>query len=298
MLIEIHDVGHGACATITCPNGARILVDCGQSSRLGWYPSIAFDGVFTDLMVVQNLDEDHVKDLVHVWKNVPLGALYTNPTITANALASMKAGGGMGSGIAMMHRILDAYGSGLIGTEPDLGGVLMRCYHNRYGDDFDDTNNLSLATFVRLGAFTILFSGDLEAAGWRALLRLPSFVSILSSVNILLTSHHGRANGCCAEVFEVVRPQAVIFSDDAKQFETQEADAWYRRRVVGLPVIDAVPDAIAGFPRRHVLTTRRDGTISILVNQRGEFLVTPSRRTPAVAHSISESLRRFSSPVV
>lgn len=29
MKIDIHDVGHGACAALTGTNGARIMIDCG-----------------------------------------------------------------------------------------------------------------------------------------------------------------------------------------------------------------------------------------------------------------------------
>ena len=66
--------------------------------------------------------------------------------------------------------------------------------------DFTDTNNLSLAVFVRYGAFTILLAGDLEAAGRRALPRMPGCVADLASVSVFVASHHGRDNDCCEEV--------------------------------------------------------------------------------------------------
>ena len=66
MKIDIFDVGHGNCSLITCPNGARIMVDCGFKSDLGWFPSVAFAGQFIDLLVFNNLDEvrwDHLTNL-------------------------------------------------------------------------------------------------------------------------------------------------------------------------------------------------------------------------------------------
>jgi beta-lactamase superfamily II metal-dependent hydrolase len=277
MKIEVHDVGHGACAVVTCPNGARIMLDCGFHRDRKWFPSVVFAGQFIDALALTNLDEDHVDDLPYLWKNVRIGSIYSNPSVSASALATMKAKDGMDSGVRYAHALLTQFGPGHVGTMADSGDAFAWAYSNVYGVDFDGrsacaTNNLSLATFVRWGSFTMLFAGDLEVAGWRALLRYPEFVRDLATVKVLVASHHGRRNGCCDDVFKVVRPEIVIFSDDAKRFETQETDSWYRHRVMGIPVRGTYP-----LKKRHVYTTRRDGTITIDVHASGQYLVTPSR---------------------
>jgi hypothetical protein len=187
----------------------------------------------------------------------------------------MKREFGMDRGVSMAHAILRQHGPGLVGTPANFGEVTAWAWSNRYGIDFVKTNNLSLATFIRWGTFTVLFSGDLETAGWRALLRNPGFVADLRTVTVLVASHHGRANGRCEEVFNIARPEIVIFSDDRKQHESQETDAWYRQRVSGIPVLDSRPLGL--LPRmRHVLTTRRDGSLTIQVDRSGRYLVLPS----------------------
>jgi len=281
MKIEIHDVGHGGCALVTCPNGAGIMLDCGLRTDPAWFPSVSCMGEYINLLVLQNLDEDHVEDLPYVWDKVRLGAIYSNPTVTAAALAAMKREQGMNEGVRHVHAILNRFRPGLIGARPNLGDVRAWAYTNRYGIDFNDTNNLSVATFIGWGSFTILFAGDLETKGWQALLRIPDFVADLATVTVLVASHHGRANGCCDEVFKIVRPEIVIFSDDTKQYETQETDGWYRQRVRGIPDFDSTPDPIFGFKKRHVLTTRRDGTMIIQVSSSGGYMVTRARREPA-----------------
>ena len=30
MRVDIFDVGHGACSVITCPDGKRLMIDCGS----------------------------------------------------------------------------------------------------------------------------------------------------------------------------------------------------------------------------------------------------------------------------
>jgi beta-lactamase superfamily II metal-dependent hydrolase len=279
MKIEIHDVGHGGCSVVTCPNGARIMLDCGFSSDRRWFPSLVYADEFIDALVLTNLDEDHVSDLPYVWRGVTLGSIYSNPAVTAAALAAMKRDFGMDEGVRHAHAILCRFGPGRIGPIADSGSVRAWTYSNRYYLDFEDTNNLSVATFIRWGAFTILFAGDLETAGWRTLLQNPLFVDDLRTITVLVASHHGRANGRCEEVFGVVRPQIVVFSDDRKRFESQDTDAWYRHRVSGIPVLGPAPTRIPQ-GRRHVYTTRRDGTLTIQVDPTGCYLVTPMRADP------------------
>ncbi len=285
MKIEIHDVGHGGCAVVTCPNGSRIMLDCGFDANRDWFPSVVYSGQWIDVLVITNLDEDHVEDLPYVCDRVTLGSIYSNPTVTAAALAAMKREHGMDEGVRKAHAILSRFGPGHVGEMADLGEVRAWGYSNRYGLDFIDTNNLSVATFVRWGAFTILFAGDLETAGWRALLRNSAFVADLATVTVFVASHHGRANGRCEEVFKIVRPEIVVFSDDRKQHESQETDAWYRQRVSGIPMLDAVPSSIIP-KKRHVYTTRRDGTLTIQVERTGRYVATPTRADPPPAFGL------------
>jgi hypothetical protein len=88
-------------------------------------------------------------------------------------------------------------------------------------------------------------------------------------------------------VFNIVRPEIVIFSDNRKQYESQETDAWYRHRVLGIPVLDGRPLGL--MPRmRHVLTTRRDGSLTIRVDRFGRYLVSPTRSgSPQVSNLAS-----------
>jgi len=280
MRIDIHDVDHGGCAVITGPQGHRLMLDCGLSVDRSWFPSIAHHGERIDTLMLLNLDEDHCQDLSYVWKNCPLGAIVSNPTVTAPALRAMKAKCGMREGVTTATAILEHFGRGFVGNwSHDLGGVQWHAFWNRYGSDFTDTNNLSLAVFVRFGGFTILFGGDLERAGWRKLLALPAFCDLLPTTNVYVASHHGRENGCCEELFALCRPQLVIFSDGVKQHETQETLAWYRARTIGVPDYSR-PAGLLGHPLRRVMTTRRDGTIAIEVSANGNFLITPSKRRP------------------
>lgn len=273
MKIEIHDVDHGACVVVTSPTGQRLMIDCGLNRDKPWFPSIQYLGERIDTLMLMNLDEDHVEDFVSIWDRCQIGGIVSNPTVTATALRSMKAEGGMRSGVAHAASILQHFRSGFIGDwSNDLGGISWEAFWNVYGRDFTDTNNLSLATFVSWKGFTILFGGDLECAGWRKLLENPLFRARLPEVKVLVASHHGRENGQCADLFTYFRPELVIFSDGAKQYQTQETNCWYAQRVRGIPDLTK-PLSMIGYQSRSVMTTRRDGTVEIEVGADGRYMV-------------------------
>jgi hypothetical protein len=48
-----------------------------------------------DLLVIGDLDEDHVDDLPCVWHRVTLGSSFSNPSVTAAELAAMEREHGM-----------------------------------------------------------------------------------------------------------------------------------------------------------------------------------------------------------
>ena len=119
------------------------------------------------------------------------------------------------------------------------------------------TNDLSLAVVVQFGAFKIVFTGDLEVGGWRRLLTMPEFRADLLRTTVFVASHHGRESGCCTELFELIRPQLVIISDDEHQYESQDTNAWYRSRCTGAVF------ANNALERRYVATTRKDGSMRL-----------------------------------
>jgi hypothetical protein len=127
------------------------------------------------------------------------------------------------------------------------------------------TNDLSLAVIVQFGTFKILIAFDLEVAGWRRLLTIPAFRQDIQNVSVFVASHHGRESGCCTELFELLRPQLVIISDDERQYDSQDTDDWYRTRCSGAVFVT--------HERRYVATTRKDGSMRIDVTADGRWTI-------------------------
>jgi hypothetical protein len=168
----------------------------------------------------------------------------------------LKSEDGMGAGVGhLIHTVEHVFTGGPpSAADNDLGDTNLYFFHNKPGIPpfgFDDENNLSLVTFVTCGSHRFIFPGDMEKAGWRALLADPLFRNMLNGVTNFVASHHGRENGYLEDVMNLCpQIQAVIISDQKTGFQSQETVNDYRSHAKGF---------YYGGQLRHVLTTRRDG---------------------------------------
>lgn len=278
MQIERFDVGHGHCSVMTAPNGTRLMLDCGSkwSEDEFWTPSLHYYKQSIGALVPLNLDEDHIKDFGEVLKDCGVRVVITNPSIGPNEFKRLKEEP-LNTGAEAYLKWLNAPKGVGIPASVDFRPVEVRWYWNNYGGECKTTNNLSLAVVCQFGNFKILFAGDLEANGWCGLLNLPQFVQEVRGINVFVASHHGRKSGCHDAVFKLMKPEVVVITDDEKQYETQDTDAWYRARCHGVPILSNPQK------RRHVLTTRSDGSMKINANADGTWRVqwgVPVKRWP------------------
>ena len=261
MEFRIFNVGHGFCALLMADNGNTMLFDCGHDDRIGFRPSRYLPKIGCTAignLIISNYDEDHLSDLSNLKNALHIQTLYRNRSISPESLCSLKLQGGpLGLGMRALLDMLNVYTTDVV-APPNFAGVELFTFHNRY-PTFQDTNNLSLVSFIRYSGLDIIIPGDLEKPGWNALLNRSDFRNHLRRVNIFIASHHGRESGYLREVFDFCHPDIVIISDESKQYQTQETD--YAEHARGLRFNNG--------RMRYVLTTRRDGNITI-IKSRGE----------------------------
>ena len=271
MVLRIWDVEHGACAmlhhSIGNYHGRLAMIDSGDTDD--WRPSTFIRNNLSrsrlDYLFITNADQDHMSDLQGLWGagiNVPVW--YRNPSLGPDAFRQIKEQSGRPLTNDAKRYLLNLTNFSGPVAEPfdqNMGGITSSLFWNTY-PQFKTTNDLSLVVFIKYSNFKILFPGDLEKAGWRALLQRADFRAELAGTNILVASHHGRENGYCEDIFEYFTPNAVVISDKAMEHETQETVPDYRAavRAQGVRVATTMKD-------RHVLTTRRDGWIQFIVDQ-------------------------------
>ena len=136
---------------------------------------------------------------------------------------------------------------------PDFSGVRYSNFWNKFETDFDDTNNISLVTFLNCGTWRFIIPGDLEVAGWKTLLENNAFQKELAHVNIFIASHHGRESGYCSDVFDICNPCVVVFSDSSMKHATQEMASTYASHASGITFKGE---------KRFVLSTRKDDSLT------------------------------------
>lgn len=254
MLINIFDVEHGFCALLRGSSGETVLVDSGHNSETNFYPAayLISQGItHVNRLVISNYDEDHISGLETLLQNVNYSFPVRNFSVSPEVLRQMKrAQGPLSQAMSYFIRMISQSEPAV--TMPSLTSMEMAVFSNPY-PNFTDTNNLSLVTFVQAGGINIVFPGDLEAAGWRALLQSQAFCEHLTRSNFFVASHHGRESGYCPEVFRCCSPEIVIISDESIQFDTQRS-VNYGQHAGGVQFPSGV---------KYTVTTRSHGMIVI-----------------------------------
>lgn len=280
MILKIWDVQHGACAMLTHRSiygveGRLAMIDSGHNHDTGWKPSAYIKHYLRrsvlDYLFVTNADLDHISDLNNLWQDgIAVYTFVRNRGVSPEVMRIIKEVGGQLTGD--IERYLDLHAGYIHPVDApfnqNMGGITAHTFWNS-PPRFYDTNNLSMAVFFRYGAFKILFPGDLEEDGWLALLEQADFRAELAGTAVLVASHHGRENGYCDALFNYCHPRTIVMSDKAIVHDTQRMTQTYRQRV-----IDHWPNGVfvkTTGKQRHVLTTRRDGWIQVVVNDSGHF---------------------------
>jgi beta-lactamase superfamily II metal-dependent hydrolase len=258
MVIRIFDVAHGFCAYVVSDNGNTMLLDCGHNDETQFYPAdylLAANSSGIERFFVLNYDEDHLSGLPRLRQlenRIPIRVLNRNVSITGDQLRTLKRQSGpLGPGMVSLLSMIDTY-TAVVTSPPLYTSLDYAVFSNDY-PAFQDTNNLSLVLFLHFPGLSIVFPGDLEVAGWKALLQQLVFRQHLAKVNIFVASHHGRKSGYAEEVFQLCKPDVVIISDESKQFATQDVD--YAQHAKGITWNQT--------EIRKVLTTRNDGMLTI-----------------------------------
>jgi beta-lactamase superfamily II metal-dependent hydrolase len=256
--IEIFDVEHGACALLTADNGNRMMIDCGHRTSPLWLPGQTLQNrriTTLEYLYVTNYDEDHVSGLGDLLGRVNVQWIFRNASVSPQIIQRLKTEDGMGPGIERLVQTLTyTHTLSSVGALlPPLPGVTVSTFHNTY-PAFEDENNLSLIVHLDCFGVGIMFTGDMETAGFAPLLTDPAFVDRLKRTSVFVAPHHGRVSGCCDDVAKYCKPYYVVVSDKSHMYESQQTHDHYHAMAIG--------GKFRG-RERHVLTTRNDGAITI-----------------------------------
>jgi competence protein ComEC len=159
-------VGHGDAAVVELP-GAVMLIDAGDSPRIARNviaPYLRYRGIArVDMAVVTHPDLDHFGGMEALTKLVPVGG-FVGPPVAAESSGSWRC----------LQRAVSARGipwhEGRAGQRLHTGGnVVLWLLGPDTSLDAADKNDRSLVAWLRTPGANVLFTGDLEPPGQRAL---------------------------------------------------------------------------------------------------------------------------------
>ena len=251
MKFEILNVEHGFAAYAIAQDGSVLLFDCGHSPTFRPSEYLWRQGIrVIRRLFVTNYDEDHIADLPMLRQRFGIEILTRNPSVNSTQLRDMKEPP-ISPAMNELLEMIDSFTGDVSREQLEPPGIQVQTFWNRY-PSFEDTNNLSLLTFMDIGGISFAVTGDLELQGWLQLLQNSYVRESLRRVNIFIASHHGRESGYCREVFNHCSPRLVIMSDGPVQYDTQEMANVYRQHASG---------GLFNGRTRYVLTTRNDGSL-------------------------------------
>lgn len=190
------DVGQGDATLIETPGGRIALVDAGES-----YPGdqLRARGVeHIDLLVASHPHADHIGGLDEIVERRPVRTYLDN---------------GMPYGTESYRRLMDA-----IEARPSITYLAAQPRTIHLGDVSVDVlathpaprhaNDASVALLIRYGEFSLLLTGDAEAAALDYLVETGA----VPGVTVLKASHHGSDNGVTEHFLAAARPEVVVIS--------------------------------------------------------------------------------------
>ena len=255
MRFEILNVEHGFCAYAIGSDGGVLLFDCGHGTvnRPSTYlPARGITNIRR--FFVTNYDEDHISDLLAVRRSLNIEVLTRNASMTSSQIRSLKTPP-ISPAMNELLGMVDSFTGPVTPEQLEPAGLQVWFFCNDY-PTFTDTNNLSLLTFLDVGGLSFVLGGDLERAGWLALLQEPQVRGLLNRADVFVASHHGRESGYFPEVFDYCKPRLIVMSDGPIRHDTQRMAGAYARHAHG--ELFTTP---SGQETRKVVTTRKDGNI-------------------------------------
>lgn len=202
--VTFFEVGQGDAALIRSPDGVNILIDGGESPSL-MRKALARKRVSRlDLVVLSHPHSDHVGGLPEVVRNKKVNMVFdggqNHPTPAyRDFLKSLRKK-------KVSYKIVRGGKTFQVGSELTL--QILHPPQELIRGSTSDLNNNSLVAKISYGRISLLFPGDVEREGEKAL--LPRGKSLRAT--ILKVPHHGSMNGADSRFLKAVSPQIAVIS--------------------------------------------------------------------------------------
>ncbi len=250
-------VGAGQCCVIEPPSGRTVLVDAGSTSLadltlkcLG--PFLRHRGVTdVDTIFISHANYDHFSAVADV-----TSAYDVREVLTAQQFRGQCAGNAPGEAMLLRLDELERPPRSVApGDELPLGRrtrIEILWPPRGLSASPELANDESMVLRLRHGDRTILFTGDIQEAALRTLLKDPASLK----ADILVAPHHGSCEPSTAAFVAAVNPSVILSSND-RTLTTKQRNF---EKLIG---------------SRELYRTHRCGAIAVKIDRNGQIIVRP-----------------------
>lgn len=278
MKVIVFNVEHGFCAFIKTPTNYGRMIDCGCTSTFSpalyitknELPNCVSWGVHSLAhLTITHPHNDHIEDIDAVMDRCEPAFLRAQG-YAWDEVKDEEAG----------YENLDAYSdwreeyNPTSNPKPDYGMQFSYFYltpdEAKKTDELKFVNNSSIVTVATvkgtLYSEKFLFGGDMETAGWEALLKKDAgFEKAVRGTDFFIVSHHGHKSGFSEELYKAMGRRPILNIVSIHKGD-EKIDSRYSKSEYALGI------GPEDDPRR-CLTTRHDGSITVRVGLDGRYSV-------------------------
>jgi competence protein ComEC len=217
--ISMIDVGQGDGLLIEA-GGSNILIDGGSSSnsKVGKYsiiPYLKYEGIGTiDIAVVTHEDTDHISGILEIMDDMEKGGITIKSLMLPEISDVIK-----GSNYEKLEERAKALGIPI--TYISVGksfktaddSISFTCLNPDPLAIYDGANAYSTVLYMKSGAFSALFTGDVEEIGQEKLVNIiKNDVEAYENLTLLKVAHHGSEYTTDEEFLRLLKPKYALIS--------------------------------------------------------------------------------------
>ncbi len=265
--IRVWDVGHGLSVWIRTPNGQNHWIDAGYNPDGDFSPSTHVRRHYNDcypisFLVISHPDKDHFDDLHTLIAQLGKPhVLYRNRSLPDDVKFDSGQFEYQKAFKDLDKSFTNPVDWSIDPMNPACNGGINVIADFLSWEEAGNINNSSVVIVYHYSDTVVVFPGDLEAGGWKALYpRLKARIDGAlnqSKYTILVAPHHGRKNGFSDEMFEALSPDLAIISDE---YGREPTDRRFRERPNGI--------VLGGEPTKYI-STKNNQRVLIVVGSDG-----------------------------
>jgi len=270
--VIIFNVEQGFCAFVKSPNNYSLLIDCGERENFSPIKYIIdnelnditpYNGYLLTQFILTHPHNDHLSDIKRLITDLK-PALMVRQKYDWEEIKKGENGAEY-ENLDQYSVWQETYNREAV-VLPDWG---MNLEHNECLDPLQAkelneskyVNNSSIVVVIKYNNWKIVFPGDIEKEAWLKLFENQKFNKLVDKTSFFVASHHGHSSGYCKEIFQYIgKPNFNIISVHKRD---ENVDPAYSSS-------DNAKGVQYNDQTRYMLSTRKDGSISIEIDEEGK----------------------------